>query len=179
LPSHTGPDFARLFTKFRIGKTSFTYDDPLTGKSVRSAIVRCADCHSASPVLASEPKGLRTAAELLDGMRGLTVLTARAERIALGAQRGGVETRQALQDVDSAVDAQIELEVLVHTFAADPGSAFAKKREAGLGNARAALAAGSQALGELAYRRKGLMVSLGLIVLVLIGLAWKIRELPR
>lgn len=177
LPDHTRPEFARLFTKFRIGKTSFTYDDPLTGKPVRSAIVRCADCHSASPAQASEPKGLRTAADLLDGMRGLTVLTARAERIALGAQRGGVETRQVLQDIDGAVDSQIELEVLVHTFKADPGSPFAKKRDEGIGHAHAALATGNQALDELAYRRKGLTVSLGLIVLVLVGLALKIREM--
>ena len=187
LPAHTldeeeggkralRPEFARLFTKFRIGKTSFTYDDPLTGKPVRAAIVRCSDCHSASPAL-TEPKGLRTAAELLNGMRNLTVLTARAERIALGAQRGGVETRQALQDVDGAVDSQIELEALVHSFTADPGSPFAKKRDEGVAHAQAALSAGNRALGELAYRRKGLTVSLGLIVLVLVGLALKIREM--
>jgi hypothetical protein len=188
LPNHTleegegaarvlRPEFERLFTKFRIGKTAFTYDDPVTGKPVRAAIVRCSDCHSATPALASEAKGLKTGAELLEGMRGLTVLTARAERIALAARRGGVETREAFEKIDGAVDAQIELEVLVHTFSADPGSAFAKKHDEGLIQARAALAGGAHGLAELAYRRKGLVISLGLIVLVLIGLAFKIREL--
>ena len=169
------PEFERLFTKFRIGKVRFTYDDPATGKPVRSAVVRCSDCHAASPALASEPVGLRTAEEMLARMRELTALTARAERILLQARRGGVETRKALQAIDSAVDDQIELEVLVHGFASD--GAFAKKHRDGIGHARAALTAGQQALDELAYRRRGLGISLVLIGLVLIGLALKIRGL--
>jgi len=55
-------------------------------------------------------------------------------------------------------------------------SAFAKKQAEGVGHARAALDASRGALAELAFRRKGLAVSLGLIVMVLIGLAFKIRE---
>lgn len=188
LPTHTlpardegsgglRPEFERLFTKFRIGKTTFTYDDPVAGKPVRSAVVRCTDCHGAEPALGSDPVGYRTAGELLGRMQELTALTARAERILLAARRGGVETRKALSEVDSAVDAQIELEVLVHTFASDPKSAFSQKHEEGVRHARAALAAGQDALGELGFRRKGLAVSLGLIVMVLIGLAFKIREI--
>jgi hypothetical protein len=172
------PEFARLFTKFRIGKVHFTYDDPVTGKPVRTAVVRCADCHSASPALGGEPVGLHTAEGLLAGMRELTALTARAERNLLAARRGGVETRQALQEIDGAVDAQIELEVLVHSFASQPGSAFMKKHAEGVGHAKAALATSQRALGELAYRRKGLAVSLVLIVLLLVALALKIRQLP-
>ncbi len=172
------PEFERLFTKFRIGKVRFTYVDPATGKPARAAVVRCADCHSPSPALASAPVGLRTGQAMLARMRELTALTARAERILLQARRGGVETRKALPEIDGAVDDQIELEVLVHGFSSQPGSAFVKKQREGIAHARAALAAGQQALDEIAYRRKGLGVSLALIVLVLIGLALKIRGLP-
>jgi hypothetical protein len=171
------PEFQRLFTKFRIGKVHFTYEDPATGKPVRAAVVRCGDCHAESPVTAGEPVGMRTANELLARMGELTALTARAERILLAARRGGVETRQALQEIDGAVDAQIELEVLVHTFSSAPGAAFAQKHKEGVQHAQAALAAGQGALEELSYRRKGLAVSLALIVLVLIALALKIRQL--
>jgi hypothetical protein len=171
------PEFERLFTKFRIGKTHFSYEDPATGKPVRAAVVRCSDCHASEPALASEPVGLATGEAMLAKMRELTALTARAERILLAARRGGVETRQALQEIDGAVDSQIELEVLVHTFADGPDSAFTQKHKEGVAHARAALAAGQAALGELSYRRTGLAVSLGLIVLVLIGLGLKIRQI--
>jgi hypothetical protein len=173
------PEFERLFTKFRIGKVHFTYEDPATGKPVRAAVVRCSDCHAASPALASEPVGLRTGEEMLARMRELTALTARAERILLQARRGGVETRAALREIDAAVDNQIELEVLVHGFSSSPQGAFARKQAEGVAHARAALAAAGKALDELAYRRRGLGVSLVLIVLVLIGLALKIRQLSQ
>jgi hypothetical protein len=39
------PEFAHLFTKFRIGKSYTTYQDPVTGAEVRSAVIRCSDCH--------------------------------------------------------------------------------------------------------------------------------------
>ncbi len=89
-------------------------------------------------------------------MRQLTALTGRAERIVLAAKRGGVETRDALGAIDGAVDAQIGLEVLVHGFDVGDGSAFIEKHAEGLESAREALAAGRDALDELAFRRRGL-----------------------
>jgi cytochrome c7-like protein len=176
-PPALRPEFERLFTKFRIGKVHFSYTDPATGKPVRASVVRCSGCHSPSPQVGGEPVGLRTGEAMLARMRELTGLTARAERILLKARRGGVETRKALQDIDGAVDDQIELEVLVHSFVGGPQGAFAKKQVEGTAHARAALAAGQQALDELAFRRRGLQISLALIVLVLIGLALKIRQI--
>lgn len=169
------PEFARLFSKFRIGKTYYTLDDPQTGKPVRTEVVRCSRCHVEEP----QSIGFKTAGELLARMGELTALTARSERILLAARRGGVETRQALLDLDHAVDAQIELEVLVHGFSSAADSAFVKKHQEGVGHAQAALAAGQRALLELANRRKGLIVSSLVIALVLVGLALKIRELDR
>lgn len=171
------PEFERLFTKFRIGTTTFSYPDPTSGKEVVQRVVRCGDCHAAEPLLSDQPNGLRTSRELLDGMRQLTGLTARAERIMLVARRGGVGVRDALSEIDQAVDSQIELEVLVHSFAAGEESAFAAKRAEGLEHASAALRSGQRALDELRYRRSGLAVSLAIIALVLVGIALKIRQL--
>jgi nitrate/TMAO reductase-like tetraheme cytochrome c subunit len=185
LPTHTAaapsaggnvelrPEFQRLFTKFRIGKSYTSYEDPSTGEEHRLDVVRCSSCHESG----KESVGLQTATAFLDRMREVTGLTARAERILLAAKRGGVETRGALLSLDHAVDAQIEMEVLVHTFSSAEGSPFVAKSEEGLSQARGALDAGQVALDELRTRRRGLAVSSFLIVLVLVGLALKIRQL--
>jgi hypothetical protein len=172
------PEFERLFTKFRIGKTTFSYTDPVTGEEIEERVVRCGDCHAAEPFLADDPQGLTTSQELLERMRELTALTARAARIALTARRGGVEVRDALSQIDQAVDAQVGLEVLVHGFSPAEGSEFATKQAEGLEHARAALLAGQEGLDQLRFRRWGLAISLVFIVLILIGIAMKIRQLP-
>jgi hypothetical protein len=181
LPTHLGtpsragqtpplrPEFARLFEKFRIGKTHYTYRDPATGRDVAVPLRRCNDCHDAN-----DTAGNTNAAAYLAATRSLTSMIARSERILLAAQRGGVEVRNVRPELDSAVDSQIELETLVHTFAAAP---VAAKQKEGLKHAEAALLAGQHSLDELAYRRRGLWFALGVIVLVLVGLALKIRLL--
>jgi hypothetical protein len=82
-----------------------------------------------------------------------------------------------LNDIEGAVNAQIELEVLVHGFASNEGSAFSAKHREGLDHAEAALRSGQIALQELAARRHGLYAALGFIGLVLVGLGIKIRAL--
>ena len=174
------PEFRRLFEKFRIGKVRYSLggvDDPDGGMTVE--VMRCGRCHAAEPLLADSPVGFTMAGRMVSQMQELTAATARAERILLGARRGGVETRDALENIESAVKAQIELEVLVHAFATGEGSAFEEKQQEGLESARAALAAGQEALGELTFRRQGLVVALLLILLVMVGLGLKIRELSR
>ncbi len=187
LPTHTyegpegelrlRPEFGRLFEKFRIGKTYYDYEDPEGDGMLRGKIMRCTHCHSEAPEVIDEPVGLNAAEKMLQEMSDLTTLTARAERVLLSARRGGVETREALNEIDQAVDAQISLEVLVHTFDAGDEAAFAEKHAAGLEGARAALAAGQEALEELDFRHQGLKLSWVFILLVLIGLALKIRQL--
>ena len=73
---------------------------------------------------------------------------------------------------------EIELQVLLHAFAIGEDTPFTRKQEEGLEHARSALRAGQEAMDELAFRRQGLAVSLIFIILVLIGLAMKIRQLP-
>jgi hypothetical protein len=164
------PEFARLFSKFRIGKTHYTYVDPASGKTVSVAVRRCSNCH-----VDPSAEGAQTAKAFVDGIQQVTSISARAERTLLSAQRGGVEVRTARAELDSAVDSQIELQVLVHTFSKQ--GQFAEKQKEGVTHASAALDAGRNSLYELAYRRRGLGAALGIVLLVLAGLALKIRQL--
>ncbi len=184
LPAHTGgegaqprPEFARLFEKFRIGKTRVAYTDPVSGEEKHHKVFSCRDCHAAEPQLAEEAAGFAAAGEILLRMRELMVLTARAERLLLAGRRGGVEVREAMLELDLAVDRQIDLEVLLHSFSAAAGSELQKQQAEGLEHARAALAGGEAAREELRTRRLGLVVSLVFIVLFLVALGLKIREL--
>ncbi|HEY6844260.1 MAG TPA: hypothetical protein VI391_08840 [Thermoanaerobaculia bacterium] len=165
LPFHTHPEFVRLFEKFRIGKTQYNFDQ------VNVSVRRCIDCHPAN-----DPNGRVTALDYLNTMRTVTSTTARSQRILLAAANGGVEVRKARPELDAAVDNQIELETLVHTFT-PPAKLFHDKANEGIGHARAALSAANDALAELAYRRRGLEIALAVIVLALIALALKIRTL--
>jgi hypothetical protein len=167
------PEFKRLFEKFRLGKTYFTYRDPVSGKEVRQSVVRCNHCHGGS----SEGSGALVARQFLQGLHQVTASTARAERITLRARRGGVSTRGGQEEIDHAVDAQIQMQVLVHSFQGGPDSPFGRKQAEGLADADRALEAGQAALGELRFRREGLAASLGIILLVLVALALKIRSL--
>jgi len=190
LPAHTVPadpnsdeppklrrEFARLFEKFRIGKTYFTYQDPSSGETIRAPIVRCGTCHASGTMVGEETPGAQTGVELVQRMQELTTQTALAERTLLAARRGGVETRDALLDIDQAIDAQIGLEVLAHTFSTDEGSPFMDQYQAGMEHAGAALAKGREALGELASRRRWLAITLIIIIAVSVALALKIRDL--
>jgi hypothetical protein len=189
LPTHTvampadgapilRPEFARLFQKFRIGKIHYTFVDPATGETVTDRVRRCTDCHAGAPELESSPAGLTVASDHLQRMQELTGATGRAERMLLAARRGGVEVREGFFALDQAVDAQIELEVLVHEWRSGEAAAFTGKHGEGMGHARTALAGAQEGLQELQFRRRGLALSLVFVVLVLVGLALRIRSLP-
>ena len=171
------PEFDTLFTKFRIGKTYFTFEDPITGNETRADVTRCNTCHIVASSAADQLPGTASGAEIVERIRELTALSARAERILLTARRGGVETREALLDVERAVDAQISLQVLVHGFSTAEDSPFMEQYREGMDYAGRALSEGQLALDELVFRRQGLAISLLLIVCVLVALALKIREI--
>ncbi len=190
LPTHTQmsdeagsvplrPEFARLFEKFRIGKIHYSFVDPATGSTVTDRVKRCSDCHAAEPKLAAGAIGLDTARNHLQRVQEVTGATARAERMLLRARRGGVEVREALLALDRAVDSQIEMQVLVHAFGGtDAAANLASKHEEGLAHANAALAAAQKGVRELQLRRRGLALSLVFVLVVLVGLALRIRKLP-
>jgi len=187
LPFHTTPggeggapilreEFRQLFEKFRIGKTHFVYRDPVTGEPVERRVLRCGHCHGPEPIL-GEPAGYETARSMIEHVRELTSEVAQAERVLLRARRGGIETREAQRAIEQSIDAQIELEVLVHTFSAAEDGQFLAKHAEGLEHAEEALAAGRESLRDLVYRRRGLYVALGFVLLLLVGLGLKIREI--
>lgn len=171
------PEFERLFNRFRIGPTAYSFEDPVTGEVTSTQLMHCDYCHPSDVFVGA--RGLPLAEDLLNRQRELTFQIAQAERVLLTARRGGVETREALLDIDQAIDSQIELEVLVHAFSTEEGGEFVAKQAEGLEHATAALEAGLLALEDLAYRRRGLFITLVFIVLVLIGLGLKINEISR
>jgi hypothetical protein len=163
------PEFRTLFTKFRIGAV---HDASAVPAAAHGTARRCADCHAPDEDTARE-----TGTVFVEHMRRLTTSTARAERLLLAARRGGVDVRPIATQVDAAVAAQIELEVLVHTFSSAPDGPFLAKYSEGVKHAESALAGARTALDELGSRRRGLLVFLGLLALALIALALKIRAL--
>lgn len=172
------PEFSRLFEKFRIGKTHFTFTNAQTQEEVTDRVRRCTDCHAERPQVTDEAVGFGVARAQLEHMREVTTATARAERVLGRARRGGVEIREGLNELDLAVDSQIQLEVHVHEFNVDTTSTFLKTQADGSEAARAALAVGHDALRELTTRRRGLVISLVFVGLVLVGLAFRIRQRP-
>jgi hypothetical protein len=171
--SQLRPEFQRLFRKFRIGKTQFTYTDAATGQEVSEPILRCVDCHGEGN------PGYEMSRTVHDQLHELAIMTARANRLLLRARRGGVEVRQHESLIDAAINSHIEMQVLIHSFAAGSGSEFETLRQAGIENAQAALEAGTDALQELSFRRAGLVIFFGIVLLLLTGLGLKIRDMSR
>jgi len=167
------PEFERLFQRFRIGRTHFTYSDPVTGKPVQGKLVRCTNCHK------PDSTGFDVSKQMSTAMHDISALSARAERILLAAQRGGMEVQHIQSELDHAVDDQIQLQVQVHGFSMTNGSAFSQKYTDGRKTVGKALKDGHAALAELSFRYKGLFVFLAIILCVLVGLGLKIRQLSR
>ena len=165
------PEFENLFSKFRLGKTYYEYENPDGSGLTRAAVRRCGNCH------ADDGDPARGGSAFVTKIRELTVLAGEAERVLLAARRGGVETSEAAAHVARTVDSQIDLQVLVHTFDPSPDGPFMQAHAEGLDHARAALDAGAEALHELETRRRGLAWALIVIVLVLIALGLKIRSM--
>lgn len=173
------PEFSRLFDKFRIGKTYYTHTDLETGEEIRTSITRCNSCHVTGAMVSDSTPGAVTGIDQLERMSELTATIGRAERVVLRAHRGGVEVRDAQLEVDQAVDAEIGLEVQVHSFTAAEGSGFLETHAKGLEHARTAIDLGLEAQAEIQARRHWLALSLIAIVATLIALGLKIRELSR
>ena len=166
--------FTRLFEKFRISKTYHEFTPEGGAEPVRIELRRCTWCHADAPLLADASEGHRVGQEMASQVISLMSMTAQAERSMAAARSGGIELRDAMLDIDRAIDAQIDLQVLAHRFRTD--GEFAEAVAEGRAFAEAAIAAGEEAQDELRFRRLGLLVFLGFVVCVLIGLALKIRQ---
>ncbi|MFQ5945757.1 MAG: hypothetical protein ACE5NC_05825, partial [Anaerolineae bacterium] len=130
----------------------------------------CAGCHSA------EDTGGKTAAHmrvLIDSFQGEY---GKARAILRQAERAGIEVSQAQFELNGARDALVKARTAVHAFITE---AVETETEAGLKITAKAYGRGVRALDELQFRRKGLAVSLVIILALIVGLVLKIRQFDR
>jgi hypothetical protein len=128
----------------------------------------CIICHG-------EGDGGYTAAQSMAADLGrLRLALGRAEEMVDRAERSGMEVSAARVELAAAHESLIKAQVMVHSF--DPAE-VKKLAESGVEVSDQAHQAGVLALKERDFRRKGLGVSLVFIVLAIIGLTLKIRQM--
>jgi hypothetical protein len=130
----------------------------------------CALCHSA------DDAGGKSAVEMRARINSLQAEVEQADTLLLRAERAGMEVSQAQFDLNGARDDLIKARAAVHAFKLE---AVKQAVEPGLAVSAKARARGERALEELGFRRKGLAVSLVVIVALIAGLVVKIRQLDR
>ena len=128
---------------------------------------RCSSCHEAGSA------GARAAAVMRADLVGLDGEIQRASRLVDRAAEAGMEVSKVRFDLVSASNALTKARSEVHLFR--PSAVHVAVAE-GLAVARKAAAGGEDRLKERDYRRRGLFVSLGLILLTITALVVKIRE---
>jgi len=130
----------------------------------------CATCHSA------DDKGGRAALEIRAGIERLRGEQAAAAAVLQRAEHAGMEVSQAKFDLNGANDALVKARAAIHAFSV---TAVKSEVDSGLAIAAKAHARGVRALDEHGFRRKGLGVSLIVILALIAGLIVKIRQLER
>jgi predicted CXXCH cytochrome family protein len=130
----------------------------------------CVNCHAADSTGFKQAEAMRVS---LDGLResiqGATAILDQAEN-------AGMEISQARFELRGASDALLKARAAIHLV--DPATIQSLTEE---GNKIAATtrAKGVKALEDLAFRHRGLWISVGILVLVIVGLVLKIREMDQ
>lgn len=130
----------------------------------------CATCHSA------DDKGGKTAVQMRALIDSLVAATDEAHAFLGRAEQAGMEVSQGQFELTGARQELVKARTAVHAFAVD---GVKEAVAAGLAVTEKAHARGVRALGELAFRRKGLAVSVVIIIALIAGLVLKIREVDR
>ena len=128
----------------------------------------CLNCHSPG-----DP-GYQGAETMQQQLGRLANSIARADEVLDRAERSGMEVSEAKLKQTEARDALTKSRVTIHSF--DP-TRVNEDTTVGLKVAETTYQAGVKALAERDYRRKGLAISLAIIVVVLVGLRLYIRDL--
>ena len=128
----------------------------------------CVNCH------AKGDPGYVAADRIHQGLTELAASIQRSNDILLNAENSGVEVGPAIMELSQARDSLTKARVAVHNFQAAP---VEKDVQAGLVVTRKTYQAGVAALAERDYRRKGLGISLIVILAVIIGFALAIKKL--
>ncbi len=130
----------------------------------------CATCHEAD----SAP--LKKAAELRTMIEGLSSRLDQAATILTRAEHAGMEIGSPRFELLAAKESLIKARAETHSLQIEK---IKTATDSGLIVAQKSLESGQGLLAELQFRRKGLAVSMLVIVAVLVGLFLKIREVDR
>ena len=130
----------------------------------------CLTCHAPPDTLGLE---FQRIASVLDS---LTAAEEASRSVLEEAENAGMEVSQAVFELEDVRNAQTRAHSAIHTFRVEP-----VREEVTVGLAITALAEerGHEALAEHRFRRVGLGLSATIILLLIIGLSMKIRELER
>lgn len=128
----------------------------------------CLNCHTEG-----DP-GFVTAGALHDDLVQLDGAIARSDELLGRAERAGVEVGEAQLAQSEARNDLLKARVGIHAVRRE---AVQSDIDAGLKVSAAGLQAGRNAMGEVQYRRKGLLVSVVITIFVLIGLYLTIRKI--
>lgn len=128
----------------------------------------CVTCHSDGDA------GFEAAGKIHEELVTLDRSITRSDELLGRAERSGMEVGEAKLAQAEARDYLTKARVEIHSVEA---SRVDPDVQAGLKVTEKTWQAGQDAMKELNYRRKGLLVSLATIVIVLIGLFWMIRKL--
>ncbi len=139
--------------------------DALIGTGKESV---CLNCHSRGDA------GYQAAESMHQQLKQLEGAIEKADQVLDRAERSGMEVSEAKLEQAQARDALTKARVTIHSSQLAPAD---ENIQAGLKVATATYLAGVKALAERDYRRKGLAVSLVIIVAVLLGLRLFIRQL--
>lgn len=127
----------------------------------------CLQCHD-------QGEALDVASGIRERIERLKAAEIAARGVVERADRAGMEVSDAELALIDAHQALVQARNLVHAFAVEPVD---EKVEEGLEIARGAEEMGVAALSELDFRRKGLLVSLFFILVMVVGLYLKIRQI--
>jgi hypothetical protein len=130
----------------------------------------CGACHAA------DDQGGQVATTMHGLIGSLRDEFFKSQRLLLDAEHAGMEVSAAEFELNAAMDNLVKARNAVHTFTVEP---VKKEVEAGLETSTKAYERGQQALTELQFRRKGLAVSVVIIVALIGGLTVKIRQIER
>ncbi len=131
---------------------------------------KCSSCHEAGT------KGAAAAATMYAALLRLRDETATAKAMLRVEAEAGMEVSRVQFDLSHADEALTKARVDVHYFTPD---AVEKAVAGGLAVTRSAKEAAVRIHGEREFRRKGLFASLGLILVAIVALVVRIRDIDR
>jgi len=130
----------------------------------------CVNCHDAKSPGYQKAAAIRAS---LDELRGAVQ---RATEILDRAEHAGMEVSQAKFELRGATDALLKTRATVHQFDPVP---IKKLSEEGVQIANRMHEKGVKAMEDLRFRHRGLWVSVVIILVAIVGLVLKIREIDR